>query len=153
MISGVPSTTKHQNEDQQKDEQKTSSSRTHAREAFFLEFATETRRRYPSLLLMLTGGFRSRHGAEDALRQNACDLIGLGRPAAINPRLPRVWLDETLSDEEARLPLNKVPQPWYVKMLGANVVGAGVESVSHCNIFKSDSIELKCYWLCQDVFC
>lgn len=119
MISGVPSTI-----------QEEKSSRTLAREAFFLEFATETRRRYPSLLLMLTGGFRSRHGAEDALRQNACDLIGVGRPAAINPSLPKVLLDETLSDQEASLPLKKVPQPWLVKVLGAKVLGAGAETVS-----------------------
>lgn len=126
MISGVPSSATKEAPEPEPEK----SSRTLAREAFFLEFAAETRRRYPSLLLMLTGGFRSRHGAEDALRHNACDLIGLGRPAAINPRLPKVLLDETLSDQDASLPLRKVKEPWVVKMLGAKVVGAGVETVS-----------------------
>lgn len=106
------------------------SERTAAREAFFLEFAKEVRQRHPGLVLMLTGGFRSRAGAEAAIKDGACDLIGLGRPAAVDPRFPLLLLDESISDERAVLPLNKVPPPFYASWLPRNLIGAGAESVS-----------------------
>lgn len=106
------------------------SERTAAREAFFLEFAHEVRRRHPNLVLMLTGGFRTRAGAEAAIKDNACDLVGIGRPAAINPKFPHLLLDESVPDEKAQLPLNKVPPPFYARFLPLHVVGAGTETVS-----------------------
>jgi 2,4-dienoyl-CoA reductase-like NADH-dependent reductase (Old Yellow Enzyme family) len=105
------------------------SARTAAREAFFLEFATAVRQRYPALVLMLTGGFRTRAGAQAAIAQGACDLIGIGRPAAVDPAFARLLLDESVADEEARLVLNKVPAPWYMKLVPVRAVGAGLESV------------------------
>lgn len=111
------------------------SERTVAREAFFLEFATEARKRYPTLVLMLTGGFRSRAGAEAAISANACDLIGLGRPAAIDAKLPLLLLDESVPDEKAQLPLAKVPVPFIANFLPAKSIGAGLESVSSTLFF------------------
>ena len=111
------------------------SSRTAAREAFFLEFATETRKRFPGLILMLTGGFRSRAGAEAAIQANACDLIGMGRPSAVNAKLPHLLLDESVSDEEAGLPLAKVQLPWLLRVLPLKAVGAGAETVSLILLF------------------
>lgn len=58
------------------------------REAYFLEFAEQCRHEVPDICLMVTGGFRSRVGMGQALRSGACDLIGLGRPACIDPDLP-----------------------------------------------------------------
>ena len=108
------------------------SSHTAAREAFFLEFATETRNRYPGLILMLTGGFRTRAGAEEAITQNACDLIGIGRPAAIDASFPRLLLDE---EREAGLQLKKVQVPWFVNWIPVKSIGAGVESVCSSFVF------------------
>ncbi|KAJ5503017.1 Aldolase-type TIM barrel [Penicillium fimorum] len=105
------------------------SSRTAAREAFFLEFSKEVRQRHPGLVLMLTGGFRTRAGAEAAIRDNACDFVGIGRPAAIDPRFPRVLLDESVGDDEAQMPLNKAPVPWYTRFLPLQLIGAGAESM------------------------
>lgn len=105
------------------------SERTAAREAFFLEFSKEVRQRHPGLVLMLTGGFRSRAGAEAAIENNACDLVGIGRPAAVDPKFPRLLLDESVAADEARMPLNKVPVPWYGRFLPANLIGAGAETV------------------------
>ncbi|THC87691.1 hypothetical protein EYZ11_012864 [Aspergillus tanneri] len=105
------------------------SARTAAREAFFLEFATETRKRFPSLVLMLTGGFRTRAGAEAAIAQDACDLVGIGRPAAIDTRFPQLLLDESLQDEEAQMQLGKVPAPFYTRLVPVKGVGAGLETV------------------------
>ncbi|KAG2411741.1 hypothetical protein HFD88_009297 [Aspergillus terreus] len=104
------------------------SARTAAREAFFLEFATAVRQRYPSLVLMLTGGFRTRAGAEAAIAQGACDLVGIGRPAAVDPAFARLLLDESVAEEEARLVLNRVPVPWYTKLVPLRAVGGGLES-------------------------
>ncbi|KAI9036401.1 FMN-linked oxidoreductase [Aspergillus affinis] len=112
------------------------STRTQNREAFFLAFSHETRKRYPSLILLLTGGFRTRAGAEAALSQNACDLIGIGRPAAVAPHFPNLMLDEEKGADEAGLRLGKVKDegPWVGRVvsvvLGKLVrgVGAGIES-------------------------
>ncbi|KAF7595045.1 hypothetical protein BBP40_007448 [Aspergillus hancockii] len=104
------------------------SARTAVREAFFLEFATEARKRFPGLVLILTGGFRTRTGAESAIKSNACDLVGIGRPAAIDPKFPQLLLDETVSDEKAQLLLNKVPAPFYTRLLPTKIIGAGLES-------------------------
>jgi 2,4-dienoyl-CoA reductase-like NADH-dependent reductase (Old Yellow Enzyme family) len=61
------------------------SARTLAREAFFLEFAKVMRQHFPSTVLMLTGGFRSRAAMQAAIDDNACDLVGLGRPSIMKP--------------------------------------------------------------------
>ena len=106
------------------------SERTAAREAFFLEFAKEVRQRHPKLVLMLTGGFRSRAGAEAAIEDNACDLIGIARPAAVDPKWPLKLLDESIPDEKAQMLLNKVPVPFFARWLPLYLVGAGAESVS-----------------------
>ncbi|OBT60999.1 hypothetical protein VE03_09728 [Pseudogymnoascus sp. 23342-1-I1] len=72
-----------------------------SREGFFLDFATEARKRFPELILMLTGGFRSRKGAEAALQSGACDLVGIGRAAVVRPNLSQLMLENMYSDEEA----------------------------------------------------
>ncbi|KAJ6134404.1 hypothetical protein N7523_000726 [Penicillium sp. IBT 18751x] len=104
------------------------SERTAAREAFFLEFAHEVRKRHPDLVLMLTGGFRSRAGAEAAVKDGACDLVGIGRPSAVDPGFAGKLLDEGVKDEDAVLLLEKVPTPWFLGWLPRNLIGAGAES-------------------------
>lgn len=54
------------------------------REAYFLTFA-ETVRQHISTPLMVTGGFRTLAVMQAALDSGALDLIGLGRPLAIEP--------------------------------------------------------------------
>jgi len=65
---------------------------TRKREAFFLEYAEKVRQR-TRLPLMLTGGFRSAAGMNEALASGAVDLIGLGRPLALEPDLPARLID------------------------------------------------------------
>ena len=60
---------------------------TLAREAYFLEFAERLRGR-TKMPLMVTGGFRTLSGMEEALKGNALDVIGMGKPFAENPGLP-----------------------------------------------------------------
>ena len=57
---------------------------TIAREAYFLEYAKDIRKAV-SLPLMVTGGFRTKEGIEDALQSNICQIIGIGRPLCVDP--------------------------------------------------------------------
>ncbi|GFG20225.1 FMN binding oxidoreductase [Aspergillus udagawae] len=113
-------------EDQHRAEQRTS---TMAREAFFIDFAIKTRKSFPNLVLMLTGGFRSRSAAEHAIKQNACDLIGIGRPASINPEFAKVLLDRNVPVSQAKLVLPRVDVPFYARVVPLNAVGAGWETL------------------------
>jgi 2,4-dienoyl-CoA reductase-like NADH-dependent reductase (Old Yellow Enzyme family) len=64
---------------------------TRSREAFFLDFA-ERVRAVTAAPLMVTGGFRTGTGMTDAITSGATDLIGIARPLALQPELPRVLL-------------------------------------------------------------
>lgn len=59
---------------------------TIAREAYFLDFA-ENIRQHVKCQLMVTGGFRTVQGMNDALQSAACDFIGVARPLAVEPDL------------------------------------------------------------------
>ncbi len=61
---------------------------TRKREAYFLEYATEARA-HTRVPIMLTGGFRTRAGMEQALEEAGVDVIGLARPICFEPDLPR----------------------------------------------------------------
>lgn len=56
------------------------------REAYFLDF-TEKVRAVCKVPLMLTGGFRTAEGMNDALSSGAVDLIGIARSVAIEPEV------------------------------------------------------------------
>ncbi|CAN8097564.1 unnamed protein product [Discula destructiva] len=104
------------------------SDRTKAREAFFLEFAESIRSSFPALPLMVTGGFRTRTGMEAAVVEGGCDLVGLARPAVLNPTLPQnIVFNAEVKDADAKLFTRKVAVPWIMKQIGAGV-GSGVES-------------------------
>jgi 2,4-dienoyl-CoA reductase-like NADH-dependent reductase (Old Yellow Enzyme family) len=62
-----------------------------AREAFFAEYAEQARARVKTPL-MLTGGFRTKAGMEDALSSGAIDVVGIARPLALEPELPSLLL-------------------------------------------------------------
>ena len=61
---------------------------TRAREAYFLEY-TDRVRKVARMPVMVTGGFRSRASMEAALAEDACDMIGLGRPLCWQPDFVR----------------------------------------------------------------
>lgn len=102
---------------------------TAAREAFFLSFANTARERFLDVPLMVTGGFRTRSGMNVALRSGACDLIGIARPAAILPKLPKEFLQGEKSRKEVSVALRPVEKPWWVKYVPIIGLGAGVESM------------------------
>jgi 2,4-dienoyl-CoA reductase-like NADH-dependent reductase (Old Yellow Enzyme family) len=77
------------------------SERTKAREAYFLTFA-ERLRTEVEVPLMLTGGLRTRATMRAILADGAVDLIGLARPLALEPELPRALLEGTAERSRAR---------------------------------------------------
>lgn len=90
------------------------SSSTSKREAFFISFASSARALLASMptenlptaapQIMLTGGFRTREGMASALASSSTDLVGLGRPACADPRLPHLLLDPSVPRAQARSP-------------------------------------------------
>lgn len=59
------------------------------KEAYFAAFARRVRTRAAGVPLMLTGGIRRRSAMVDLLADGGVDVIGLGRPLAIDPDLTR----------------------------------------------------------------
>ncbi len=108
------------------------SARTKAREAYFLEFAKAIRSTFPSLPLLVTGGFRTRQGMEAALVGDGCDMIGIGRPAALDPKVPKtVIFNPDVSDEEAVFDRKRLAAPWLLRVMGLGTpIGAGAQTVS-----------------------
>ncbi len=64
---------------------------THRREAYFLEFADKVRATVKTPL-MVTGGFRTCAGINEALASGALDIAGLARLMAIDPDAPKALL-------------------------------------------------------------
>jgi 2,4-dienoyl-CoA reductase-like NADH-dependent reductase (Old Yellow Enzyme family) len=60
---------------------------TRAREAYFFDYAVAARQ-VAKMPLMVTGGFRSAEGMNDALSGGDVDMIGLGRPLCTDPGFP-----------------------------------------------------------------
>ncbi|XOZ32648.1 NADH:flavin oxidoreductase/NADH oxidase family protein [Halomonadaceae bacterium KBTZ08] len=73
-----------------------------AREAYFLDYADAVRR-HTDVPLMVTGGFRSAPAMQQALDSGATDFIGLARPLAVDPELPRTLL----SNPQAKLAIKR----------------------------------------------
>jgi hypothetical protein len=49
---------------------------------------------------MLTGGFKRRDQAVDAVASGAADMVGLARAMVLNPRIAQDWLSEAGGDPE-----------------------------------------------------
>ena len=57
---------------------------------YFIEFAKRARA-VTTKPLMLTGGFKTRMQAEDAVTSGAVDIVGLARALVLEPSLPDLW--------------------------------------------------------------
>ena len=70
---------------------------------------------------------------EAAVAGQSCDMLGLARPAILNPNLPRsIVFNDEVADKDATLHRATIPIPWWLRWLGIRAVGAGVENVSSC---------------------
>ncbi len=98
------------------------------KEAYFAAFAARARAAAPGVPIMLTGGIRTRVAMQALLDSGAVDLIGLGRPLAIDPELPAKLL---AGAPGAELPVYRLPMvagvagesEWYETQLRR--IGAG----------------------------
>ena len=70
-----------------------------SRGPYFLDFARRAKAvtRVP---LMVTGGFKKREQAIDALASGAADMVGLARAMVLNPGLADAWLSEAGGDPD-----------------------------------------------------
>jgi 2,4-dienoyl-CoA reductase-like NADH-dependent reductase (Old Yellow Enzyme family) len=57
---------------------------------YFIEFAKRARA-VTTKPLMLTGGFKTRSQAEEAVNSGATDVVGLARALVLEPSLPDIW--------------------------------------------------------------
>ncbi len=75
------------------------SSEGSSRGPYFLDFA-RLARAVTDIPLMLTGGFKRRDQAIDAIASGAVDMVGLARAMVLNPGLAEVWLAADGGDPE-----------------------------------------------------
>ena len=68
-------------------------------EPYFLKFARRAKG-VTDVPLMLTGGFKRREQAVDAVVSGAVDMVSLARAMVLKPRLAEVWLTEEGGDPE-----------------------------------------------------
>ncbi|QWC85136.1 NADH:flavin oxidoreductase/NADH oxidase family protein [Nocardioidaceae bacterium] len=93
------------------------------KEAYFASFARRARGAAPDTPIMLTGGIRTRSVMEELLASGHVDVIGLGRPLAIDPDLPTKLLE---GHEGGELPSYDLPtvagmageSEWYEAQIG-----------------------------------
>ena len=76
-----------------------SSDRAPDGEPYFLKFARRAKG-VTDVPLMLTGGFKRREQAVDAVVSGAVDMVSSARAMVLNPRLAEVWLTEEGGDPE-----------------------------------------------------
>ncbi|MGC6472370.1 MAG: NADH:flavin oxidoreductase/NADH oxidase family protein [Parvibaculales bacterium] len=117
---------------------------TIAREAYFLDYAGKIREAVKDrdMVLLVTGGFRTRAGMDAALSSGGCDVVGLGRPLCAVPDGPNGLLDGSLAAlpqfektlkfgplrHDAKIKLfmllnQALQQNWYYRQIG--VMGDG----------------------------
>lgn len=94
---------------------------------YFIEFAKRARA-LTSKPLMLTGGFKTRSQAEDALARGAVDIVGLARALILEPSLPNLWIANEMPEPNfprfAEVPEGGITA-WYTMRLSD--LGEGTE--------------------------
>lgn len=66
---------------------------------YFLDFARRARDR-TDIPLMLTGGFKTRDQASDAITSGAIDVVGIARALVLDPQLANTWFTDRGGDPE-----------------------------------------------------
>ena len=78
---------------------KASSDGSSAGGPYFIDFARRARE-VTDVPLMLTGGFKRRQQAVEAVIEGTVDMVGLARAMVLNPRLAAVWLTDQGGDPQ-----------------------------------------------------
>ncbi|UJR08626.1 hypothetical protein I4U23_012885 [Adineta vaga] len=104
--------------------------RTRKREAYFLEFAAKVRNT-TTIPLIVTGGFRTRKGMNEAIHSNACDFVGVGRPTCLQFNLPEILLNKTIADEHARAIEYEIRGIRLFNLIPIATIGSGIATIWH----------------------
>ncbi|WVQ97108.1 hypothetical protein IAU59_004218 [Kwoniella sp. CBS 9459] len=145
-----------------------------ARQSLFAHFTTSLLPSLPSPpkgpAVILTGGLHNRSLIASSLKERACDLAGIGRPACLIPDLPKgTIMNRKLQDDGAELGGYTIPGGELMKTLlggsnpasnsgsgaplkgGIPLVGAGVSTLWHewqmCRIGRSVEADYGMHWL------
>jgi len=92
-----------------------------SRGPYFLNFA-RLAKEVTNVPLVLTGGFKRREQAVDAVASGAVDMVGLARAMVLNPRLADAWLSEEGGDPDFPRFESVIPggiTAWYTMRLTA----------------------------------
>jgi 2,4-dienoyl-CoA reductase-like NADH-dependent reductase (Old Yellow Enzyme family) len=109
---------------------------TLAREAYFLEYARKVRA-VSRMPLMLTGGLRTRAVMEEILASGAVDVIGIARPLAVEPDLPRLLLEGSI-DGSRTVPIRFVNKT----LTGLAEVGFYARNIARMGAGREPSMSL-----------
>lgn len=88
---------------------------------YFLDFARQAKR-ITKVPLMVTGGFKAREQAVEAIASRAVDMVGLARAMVLNPQLAKDWLTTAGGDPEFPKFASHLPggiTAWYTMRLTA----------------------------------
>ena len=105
---------------------------TKRKRAYFFEFA-EMAKEYIDIPLMLTGGFRTVDGMNNAITSGKVDVVGLARPMVWMPNFPKKIINkeiQALHKSPPKLAIQKFTHmaelTWYVLQIGRLAKGKGV---------------------------
>lgn len=102
-----------------------------ASEAFFYTFAKAIKPHFRDIPFLLTGGFRSCRGMDSAVAGGVCELVGLARPAVLDPLLPKTTvLNPENKERNAVLRTESVKVPWIIKQIGVRALEVHMDNVS-----------------------
>jgi len=66
----------------------------------------------------------------EAIENKACDVIGLARPAVLRPDIPKALiLNPKVEQVDLSGEMPTVPVPWFIRLTGVRVLGAGAQTV------------------------
>lgn len=101
---------------------------TKARESYFIEFAEMIRPLLKKTKVYVTGGFRTANGMASAIKDGACDGVGIGRPLGAEPYLCKEILDGRVTGAME----NFVPLPLNTQGTGTQLhqIGQGEKAIS-----------------------
>ncbi len=99
----------------------TSASDSAGKGPYFVDFAARARQ-CTSTPLMLTGGFKTRHQAVEALQTGHVDALGVARALVLNPELAQSWQSDKAESQDPDFPVFDSPPEggitaWYTMQL------------------------------------
>ncbi|KAF7546389.1 hypothetical protein G7Z17_g8464 [Cylindrodendrum hubeiense] len=112
---------------------------------FFIDFAKAIKPHIPDVPLIVTGGFRSCQGIEETIAGGDSDMVGLARPAIVNPLLPKTTVlspkttgfGPEINDGDVTLYAKKTEAPWILKQIGIRAVEVHMDNAWYVEQLKT----------------